>query len=271
MRRRTRRRSGDALVAAGARPAGLAARDTLRTRGLPAALRQRAHARARSDRGRARVVLLARRPASSAPRPCARCASRVRRSASRRSGSTAPASRAPATPSIGGGEVTSGTLSPCLEVGHRTRVRAHGARGELGTRLEIDVRGQLRPALVCERAVRRGNGAEEREHGVDGEGRATRRTSSTTPSTTGRVSRATRRRSASPGTRRTSSARSCSSSRPRSAERSRRARRYAEVESVKAVADVLRAALGRDRRRQRGARPRTRCRSTRTPTARAGS
>ena len=52
--------------------------------------------------------------------------------------------------------------------------------------------------------------------------RATRRTSSTTPSTTGRASTATSRRAGSPGTRRSSSARSSSSTRRRSARRSPR-------------------------------------------------
>ena len=48
-----------------------------------------------------------------------------------------------------------------------------------------------------------------------------------------------RRRSASPGTRRTRSARSCSSTRPTWARPSRKDESYAEVESVKAVSDVI--------------------------------
>jgi aminomethyltransferase len=48
---------------------------------------------------------------------------------------------------VGGGEVTSGTLSPCLEVGigmaYVPADRAHP-----GTELEIDVRGKVRPAEV---------------------------------------------------------------------------------------------------------------------------
>ena len=55
----------------------------------------------------------------------------------------------------------------------------------------------------------------------------------------GRGSTATPPRWASPGTRRSSSARSCSSTRPRSAPPSRRTQPYAEVESVKAVSDVV--------------------------------
>ena len=45
---------------------------------------------------------------------------------------------------------------------------------------------------------------------------------------------------------------------------------YAEVESVKAVSDVIAPLSGRDRRGQRGARRRARSRSTTTPTAPAG-
>ena len=48
---------------------------------------------------------------------------------------------------VGGGEVTSGTLSPCLEVGiGMAYVPADHA--QLGTELEIDVRGKVRPAEV---------------------------------------------------------------------------------------------------------------------------
>ena len=45
---------------------------------------------------------------------------------------------------------------------------------------------------------------------------------------------------------------------------------YAEVESVKAVSDVIAPALGRDHRGQRGAGVRARRRSTRTRTSPAG-
>ena len=71
---------------------------------------------------------------------------------------------------------------------------------------------------------------------------ATRRTCCTTPSTTGPAStpRIPRwRRWASPGTRRTRSARSCSSSRRPWARPSKKDAPYAEVESVKAVSDVV--------------------------------
>jgi aminomethyltransferase len=48
---------------------------------------------------------------------------------------------------IGGGVVTSGTLSPCLERGIGMAY-VPAERSELGTRLEIDVRGRTRPATV---------------------------------------------------------------------------------------------------------------------------
>jgi aminomethyltransferase len=47
----------------------------------------------------------------------------------------------------GGGEVTSGTLSPCLGVGIGLAY-VPAARAAEGTRLEIDVRGKIRPATV---------------------------------------------------------------------------------------------------------------------------
>ncbi len=50
-------------------------------------------------------------------------------------------------PVIGGGEVTSGTFSPCLERGIGMAYVA-ADRAEPGTRLEIDVRGRTRSAVV---------------------------------------------------------------------------------------------------------------------------
>ncbi len=48
---------------------------------------------------------------------------------------------------VGGGEVTSGTLSPCLGIGIGLAY-VPSASSEVGTRLEIDVRGKIRPAVV---------------------------------------------------------------------------------------------------------------------------
>ena len=50
-------------------------------------------------------------------------------------------------PVIGGGEVTSGTLSPCLGVGIGMAY-VPAERAQPGTELEIDVRGKVRPAVV---------------------------------------------------------------------------------------------------------------------------
>jgi aminomethyltransferase len=50
-------------------------------------------------------------------------------------------------PVVGGGEVTSGTMSPCLEVGIGMAY-VPAERAEPGTELEIDVRGKVRPAEV---------------------------------------------------------------------------------------------------------------------------
>jgi aminomethyltransferase len=57
-------------------------------------------------------------------------------------------------PVLGGGEVTSGTLSPCLHTGiGLAYVPAERAAG--GTRLEIDVRGKMRPAVVKDKPLYR--------------------------------------------------------------------------------------------------------------------
>jgi len=53
----------------------------------------------------------------------------------------------PGNPVLGGGVVTSGTYSPCLERGIGMAY-VSPARAEPGTRLEIDVRGTIRPARV---------------------------------------------------------------------------------------------------------------------------
>ena len=55
---------------------------------------------------------------------------------------------------IGGGEVTSGTLSPCLELAIGMAY-VPAARAAVGTRLEIDVRGKIRPAVVKQKPLYR--------------------------------------------------------------------------------------------------------------------
>jgi aminomethyltransferase len=55
---------------------------------------------------------------------------------------------------IGGGVVTSGTLSPCLETGIGMAY-VPAERAAPGTRLELDVRGKMRPAVVKEKPLYR--------------------------------------------------------------------------------------------------------------------
>jgi aminomethyltransferase len=57
-------------------------------------------------------------------------------------------------PVIGGGEVSSGTLSPCLGVAIGMAY-VPAASAVVGTRLEIDVRGKIRPAVVKEKPLYR--------------------------------------------------------------------------------------------------------------------
>ncbi|MGH2853172.1 MAG: glycine cleavage system aminomethyltransferase GcvT [Solirubrobacteraceae bacterium] len=57
-------------------------------------------------------------------------------------------------PVVGGGVVTSGTLSPCLGVGIGLAY-VPAERAGVGARLEIDVRGKIRPAVVREKPLYR--------------------------------------------------------------------------------------------------------------------
>ncbi len=58
---------------------------------------------------------------------------------------------------LGGGEVCSGTLSPSLGVGIGMAY-VPAARAAIGTRLQIDVRGKIRPAVVKEKPLYRKKG-----------------------------------------------------------------------------------------------------------------
>jgi aminomethyltransferase len=57
-------------------------------------------------------------------------------------------------PIVGGGEVTSGTLSPCLQTGIGLAYVPAG-RAEPGAELEIDVRGKMRRAIVKDKPLYR--------------------------------------------------------------------------------------------------------------------
>jgi aminomethyltransferase len=60
---------------------------------------------------------------------------------------TGPGIARQGNPVIDGGEVTSGTLSPCLDVGIGMAY-VPAERAQPGTELQIDVRGKIRPAVV---------------------------------------------------------------------------------------------------------------------------
>ncbi|HWX96041.1 MAG TPA: glycine cleavage system aminomethyltransferase GcvT [Solirubrobacteraceae bacterium] len=57
-------------------------------------------------------------------------------------------------PVKGGGEVTSGTFSPCLNAGIGLAY-VPAARSSVGERIEIDVRGKMRPAVIKEKPLYR--------------------------------------------------------------------------------------------------------------------
>jgi aminomethyltransferase len=67
---------------------------------------------------------------------------------------TGPGIPRPGNPVVGGGVVTSGTLSPCLGIGVGMGYLP-AERAEVGTAIEIDVRGKTREAVVAERPLYR--------------------------------------------------------------------------------------------------------------------
>jgi aminomethyltransferase len=70
---------------------------------------------------------------------------------------TGPGIARQGNPVVGGGEVTSGTLSPCLNQGIGMAYLPAGST-EPGTAFEIDVRGKTRPAEVREKPLYRKEG-----------------------------------------------------------------------------------------------------------------
>jgi aminomethyltransferase len=136
----------DALVGAGAAPAGLAARDTLR---LEACFHLYGN-----------DLSLERGPIEAGLGWCCKEDSGfIGSEAVRDVREAGPAEKLVAfaidgpgiarqgNPVVGGGEVTSGTLSPCLGVGIGMAYVPAG-RAPVGTRLEVDVRGRVRSAVV---------------------------------------------------------------------------------------------------------------------------
>jgi aminomethyltransferase len=67
---------------------------------------------------------------------------------------TGPGIPRPGNPVVGGGIVTSGTLSPCLEIGVGMAYLP-ADRAMTGTEIEIDVRGKTRGAVVADRPLYR--------------------------------------------------------------------------------------------------------------------
>jgi aminomethyltransferase len=135
-----------ALVEAGARPAGLAARDTLRLEAcLPLYGNELTPARGPIEAGLgwccheetgfvgAQAVRAVR---CDGPREKLVALTLADRGIPRQG-----------NPVLGGGELTSGTLSPCLELGIGMAY-VPAARAAVGTRLQVDVRGRMREAIV---------------------------------------------------------------------------------------------------------------------------
>ena len=134
----------DAIVGGGATPAGLGARDTLRLEVCYPLYGNDLSSRPRPDRGRAGLG-------------CKEDTGFIGSEAVARTRADGPREKlAPfvidgqgiprqGNPVVGGGEVTSGTMSPSLGVGIGMAY-VPADRAEPDTRLEIDVRGKTRPA-----------------------------------------------------------------------------------------------------------------------------
>src|SRR3954451_22248281 len=143
----------DALVAGGATPAGLGARDTLRLEVCSHLygndlMEERGPIEAglgwccKEETGfiGAEAVRAAREAGPDETRvPCAM---------------TGPGIARQGNPVRGGGEVTSGTMSPCLGIGIGMAYLPAG-RARPGQEIEIDVRGRIRPAVVAEKPLYR--------------------------------------------------------------------------------------------------------------------
>ena len=208
-----RERVWDALTGDGATPVGLGARDTLRLEVCFHLYGNDLSRGPQPDRGRPRLGAASSTPASSAP-------TRSRRRATRATSSCRSPSPAPGIPRQGN------------PIDTRARPRRRDERDAVALPRDRHRHGATcprRPPSPARRsrwtcAARSGrprcaSGPSTRKGGLSGGGELSRGAAATTPSTTGRGSTATRPPSASPGSPRTSSARSCSSTRPRSAPR----------------------------------------------------
>jgi aminomethyltransferase len=145
----------DVLLAAGVAPAGLAARDTLRLEACfhlygNDLMESRGPIEAglgwccKEDTGFVGAAAVA---AARASGPAERLVPFA---------FTGPGIPRQGNPVVGGGEVTSGTLSPCRGVGiGMAYVPAAVAAGGVGTAIEIDVRGKIRPAVIEDKPLYR--------------------------------------------------------------------------------------------------------------------
>ena len=94
------------------------------------------------------------RPGSSAPTRWQRSGAAGPRAEARPVRDRRAGNRPAGKPPRGGGEVTSGTFSPCLQRGIGMAY-IPAERAAPGTRFEIDVRGTIRPALVEQKPLYR--------------------------------------------------------------------------------------------------------------------
>lgn len=136
----------DRLVARGAKPAGLAARDTLRTEACFHLYgNDLMESRGPIEAGLGWCCKESTGFIGSEAVAAARAAGPEQRLVA--FAMNGPGIARPGNSVIGGGEVTSGTFSPCLERGiGMAYVSARGSQP--GTPIEIDVRGTTRPAVV---------------------------------------------------------------------------------------------------------------------------
>ena len=142
----------DAVVEAGAAPGRARRARHAAPGGLLPPLRQRPDDHPRPDRGRPGLVLQGGHGLRRAPTPCAPPARPVPPRSSRRSRSPAHGIARQGNPVVGGGEVTSGTMSPSL--GYAIGMAYLPAdRAQPGTEIEIDVRGKARTAEVREKPL----------------------------------------------------------------------------------------------------------------------
>ncbi len=136
----------DALLAAGAVPAGLGARDTLRLEVcFPLYGNDLSEERGPIEAGLGWCC--AERTGFVGAEAVAAVRSQGPRERLAAFDLDGPGIPRPGNPVLGGGEVTSGTFSPCLEQGIGMAY-VSAPRAQPGTRIEIDVRGTIRPATV---------------------------------------------------------------------------------------------------------------------------